>query len=58
MCNSVLVEHCAQGLSLTAPQEVLPDALPQLPSWARAGLTWAPNVAFIQLPDQAPYFVM
>eukprot|EP00891_Asterochloris_glomerata_P006496 jgi/Astpho2/6496/fgenesh1_pg.00096_%23_25_t len=38
--------------------EVLPDALPELPSWARGGLTWAPNTVFIQLPDQAPYFVM
>lgn len=45
-------------LSLIALQEVLPDALPELPSWARGGLTWAPNTVFIQLPDQAPYFVM
>ena len=58
MPSTVLVEQCAQGLSLTALQEMLPDALPELPSWARRGLTWAPNVAFIQLPDQAPYFVM
>ena len=58
MPNSVLVQPCAQGLSLTALQEVLPDALPELPFWARGGLTWAPNVVFIQLPDQAPYFVM
>lgn len=49
--------QCAKSSDLVS-WEVLPDALPELPSWARGGLTWAPNTVFIQLPDQAPYFVM
>lgn len=33
--------------------ESLPDALPQLPRWARAGHTWAPEVS--QLPGRHDY---
>jgi arabinan endo-1,5-alpha-L-arabinosidase len=33
--------------------ERLPDAMPQLPAWARAGYTWAPEVC--QLPGSSDY---
>ena len=28
--------------------QIQPDALPELPSWARAGRTWAPNITHVQ----------
>ena len=35
---------------------LLPDALPNLPSWAKPGKTWAPNVTHIQ--SKADSFVL
>ena len=42
---NVPVLQSSDGLGGWAPQATVADALPQLPSWARVGNTWAPAVA-------------
>lgn len=48
--------QCAVSKDLVSWQ-VLPDAMPELPPWVQPGLTWAPNVTHVQLPDRQ-YFVL